>query len=79
MQYGGFGGPETLRTPAQFDKNKTFDVTVAVDLPSGTLLLTVDGEEIAAPLKRPWKAINYYGCMANSTETAFSTIQVNGD
>ncbi|HPD46446.1 MAG TPA: sulfatase-like hydrolase/transferase [Anaerohalosphaeraceae bacterium] len=79
VQYGGFGGPETLRTPAQFDKNKTFDVTVAVDLPSGTLLLTVDGEEIAAPLKRPWKAINYYGCMANSTETAFSTIQVNGD
>jgi hypothetical protein len=79
IQYGDFGGQDILRTPAGFDKNKTFDVTVAVDLPSKTLVLTVDGKEMAAPLKRRWKEVNYYGCVATSTETAFSVIQVDGN
>ncbi|MBE0537801.1 MAG: sulfatase-like hydrolase/transferase [Phycisphaerae bacterium] len=79
VQYGGFGGEEILRTPAKFDKDKTFDVTVAVDLHARTLVLTVDGKEISGPLKKAWKTIDHYGYTATSTETAFSTIAVEGN
>ncbi len=81
VQYGGFGaqGDQIIRTPAAFDKNRTFDVSVAVDLAARSLIMTIDGKEVSAPFKKPWKTISYYGYMAHATETAFSTIDVDGD
>ena len=61
-----------------FDRNKTFDVTVHVDLESRRIAMNVDGKEISAPIGKAWDQISYYGYAANETSTHFGPIEVTG-
>lgn len=68
-----------VRTSVDFDKSKTFDVTVRVDLEARQITLIVDGQEITAKIRKEWNEINYYGYVAYQTETLFSPIEMAGE
>ncbi len=78
--HGPFAGREEdiVRLPMQFDKSKTFDVTVDVDLVEREIALTVDGKTLTAPLKKRWSEINYYGYAVFGARTRFGRIEVEG-
>ena len=80
LLHGRFGGREedVLRKRVKFDKQKTFDVAVHVDLQRRTVTLEVDGTTLEGSLKASWNEINYYGYFLSNTTTDFSTIRVEG-
>ena len=72
------GNTHLQSVQASFDQERTFEVTVDVDLGTRRVRLDVDGTRVEAALPRPWPAITYVGLGLNQTATAFSRLQVEG-
>lgn len=81
VQYGDFGGAEEnlVRLPMEMDQSAVLDVTVEADLEAGTVKLTVNDAALEAPMRKDWDAVTHVGYHLNSTETAFSRIEIEGD
>ena len=62
-----------------FDKSKTFDVCVTVDLRAKTISMEVDGDPLTAPLERDWDGIRTIGYGLNQTATSFTELSVTGE
>ena len=76
--FGDRGEDHITRLAVDFDKSKTFDVKVDVDLREKKITLTVDGKTVEAPLERDWDAINYYGYSVFNTASKFGPLEANG-
>ncbi|MFW6164218.1 MAG: sulfatase/phosphatase domain-containing protein, partial [Planctomycetota bacterium] len=72
------GGAKTDR-PAQFDRQRTFEVRVTVDLVERDITLQAAGVTVKRPLPASLKAVRYYGYHAMQTTTSFSELQVKGE
>ena len=72
-------GGKQMSEPAQFDRQKTFDVKATADLRKRTLTLEAAGITLTKPLPSSLKAIRYYGYHAIQTKTSFSEINVTGE
>jgi arylsulfatase A-like enzyme len=72
------GGPKVSQ-PAQFDRQKTFDLKVTVDLQKRTVTASAAGVTVSKPLPKDLKAVRYVGYHAMQTKTAFGPIQVSGE
>ena len=72
------GGPN-VSEPAQFDRQRTFDVEVTVDLKARTVALKAAGVEIRKPLPKSVRAVRYVGYHAMQTRTSFSEITMSGE
>ena len=70
--WANLAGGKTLKAP--FDKRKTFDLTVTVDLAARTVAMVVDGHTLTAPLPKDITQIAYFGIYAKATRTSFSKI-----
>lgn len=78
--HGAFGGREEdlVRLPVDFDKDKTFDVIVQVDLLRREVALSVDGRTLSAPLSKRWSEVNYYGYAVFNAKTRFGPMALEG-
>jgi len=63
---------------AKFAKDKTFDVTVKVDLKAAKMVLTVDGTDVPVDLPGKWDAIRFVGYGLNKTTTQFTELEIEG-
>ena len=62
---------------APFNKAKTFDVTLDVDVPTKKLTMTVDGTAVTAALPQSCDAIRFAGYGLNVTQTAFGELRID--
>ena len=72
------GNKQVAAEKVDFDKAKTFDVTVTADLEAKRLTLTVDGTTVEAPF-RGWDSITHTGLAVNQSETLFTGFIVTGE
>ncbi|MCH8806530.1 MAG: sulfatase [Planctomycetes bacterium] len=79
--HGSFDRPaaDDVKHAVVFDRDKTFDITVHVDLESRRIVMNIDGKEISAPIGKAWNQISYYGYAANRTSTHFGPIEVRSE
>ena len=76
---GGWGnvntGPKSQMKGAE---DRTFSMTVTVDLKSRKATADFDGKTITYELPKDWKQIEYYGYYVKGTKSSFSPIELVG-
>ncbi|MBM3881473.1 MAG: hypothetical protein FJ387_17400 [Verrucomicrobia bacterium] len=67
-------------TTARFDRGgaQVIELTVAVSLPAGEVVLSASGQTLTAKLARPLRAITHVGYAVDHAFTAFSPVAIEG-